>query len=360
VETDASDFVSAVVLSQYDNEGTLHPVAFFSKKHSPAECNYEIYDKQLMAIVQAFEEWRAELRSVENPISVLTDHKNLEYFTTTKLLNHQQARWAQFLSQFNFKFVYWPGKAGAKLDSLTQRSGDLLKEGDKRLTENFHAIIKPHQILRLEAGLGRGLGPKECSAGLGLEERSTGLGLEESGAGLGLEECGARLGLEKCGNGLAYGLEECGAGLEGLEEHGAKLGCGLVNSKITELFSEAYNWDPFPMKVLAMLEKKVRYCKDITLAECSQSPTGRLLYRGKFYVPAYDPLRIYLIQTHHEVLVVGHPGRSKILKLLSRKYHWPKMRQDVERFVRNCHTCRRSKTSQHAPFGVLRLLAIPQ
>jgi len=106
VETDASAFDSATVLSQDDDEGTLHPVAFFSKKHSPAECNYEIYDKELMAIAWAFEEWHAELQSVENPISVLTDHKNLEYFTTTKLLNCQQARWAQFFTQFNFKIIY--------------------------------------------------------------------------------------------------------------------------------------------------------------------------------------------------------------------------------------------------------------
>ena len=106
-------------------------MAFFSKKHSPTECNYEIYDKELMAIVQAFEEWHAELQSVENPISVLTDHKNLEYFTTTKLLNRRQARWVQFLSQFNFKIVYRLGKSEAKLDSLTRRSGVLPKEGDK-------------------------------------------------------------------------------------------------------------------------------------------------------------------------------------------------------------------------------------
>jgi len=172
---------------------------------------------------------------------------------------------------------------------------------DKRLTENFHAVIQPHQILRLEAGLGRGLGLEEHGTGLGLEERGTGLahgleergtglayglkkrggrleGLEERGAGFGLQERRAGLGVEERGTGLAHGLEECSAGLEGLEEHGVRLGLGLVNAKITELFSEAYNWDPFPMKVLAMLEKKVRYCKDITLAECSRSPTGRLLY----------------------------------------------------------------------------------
>jgi hypothetical protein len=56
VEMDASDYVSTGVLSQYDDDNVLHPVAYFSKKHSPVECNYEIYDKELMAIVRAFEE----------------------------------------------------------------------------------------------------------------------------------------------------------------------------------------------------------------------------------------------------------------------------------------------------------------
>jgi len=47
-------------LSQRDNEGVLHPMAYYSKKHSPAECNYNIYDKELMAIIKALEEWRPE------------------------------------------------------------------------------------------------------------------------------------------------------------------------------------------------------------------------------------------------------------------------------------------------------------
>jgi hypothetical protein len=94
VETDASDYVSTGVLSQYDDDNVLHPVAYFSKEHSPTECNYEIYDKELIAIVQAFKEWRPELQSGINPIYVLSDHKNLEYFTTTTLLNRCQARWS--------------------------------------------------------------------------------------------------------------------------------------------------------------------------------------------------------------------------------------------------------------------------
>ncbi|KAH0615359.1 uncharacterized protein H6S33_000995 [Morchella sextelata] len=56
VETDASDYISTGILSQYDDNGTLRPVAYFSKKHSPAECNYEIYDKELLGIIRSFEE----------------------------------------------------------------------------------------------------------------------------------------------------------------------------------------------------------------------------------------------------------------------------------------------------------------
>ena len=86
VETDASNYVSTEILSQRNKKGVLHPVAFFSKKHSPAECNYEIYDKELMAIVRCFEEWRAELEGSPHMIEVLSDHKNLEYFMFIKLL----------------------------------------------------------------------------------------------------------------------------------------------------------------------------------------------------------------------------------------------------------------------------------
>jgi hypothetical protein len=80
VETDVSDYVSASLLSQYDDEGILHPVTFISKKYTLAECNDKIYNKELMAIVRAFEEWRPELEGMLHPIQVLSNYKNLEYF----------------------------------------------------------------------------------------------------------------------------------------------------------------------------------------------------------------------------------------------------------------------------------------
>jgi hypothetical protein len=134
------------MLSQYNNDGILHPIAFFSKKHSLAKYNYEIYDKELMAIVWAFEEWRPELEGILHPIQVLSDHKNLEYFMSTKLLNCCQTCWAEYLSRFNFKIIYHPGKAGGKPDALTHRSGDLPEGGDECLVKQQKAVLKPHNL----------------------------------------------------------------------------------------------------------------------------------------------------------------------------------------------------------------------
>ena len=119
METDASDYALVGIMSQYDTNSILHPVVFFSEKHLPMECNYEIYNKELMAIIRCFEEWRAELESLPHPIRVLSDHKNLEYFISTKLLSCRQACWSKFLSRFNFRIIYRPGKASGKPDTLT-------------------------------------------------------------------------------------------------------------------------------------------------------------------------------------------------------------------------------------------------
>ena len=83
-----------------------------------AECNYEIYDKELLAIIQCFEEWRPELESTAMPVKVLTNHKGLKYFMTTKKLTPRQARWAEFLSKFNFKVTYQSEKKNDKADTL--------------------------------------------------------------------------------------------------------------------------------------------------------------------------------------------------------------------------------------------------
>ena len=147
VESDSSDYVSAGVLSQRGEDGLIRPVAFFSKSLLPAECNYEIYDKELLAIIKCFEQWRPELQSTELPIKVLTDHKSLEYFMTTKKLNRRQARWAEFLADFNFVITYQAGKFHTKADALTRRPGDRPESEEDDRQRHQHQIILPLKSL---------------------------------------------------------------------------------------------------------------------------------------------------------------------------------------------------------------------
>ena len=121
VETDASDFAIGACMSQPDDEGRLHPVMFYSRKMTRAEQNYDIHDKELLAIVDTFREWRVYLQGTIHQVKVLTDHKNLTFFTTTKQLNRRQTRWAETLGQYNFKIVYQKGSENARADGLSRR-----------------------------------------------------------------------------------------------------------------------------------------------------------------------------------------------------------------------------------------------
>ena len=125
LETDALDGVVSGILSQKQRDDLWRPIAYFSKTMNSAECNYPIHDKELLAIIRAFEEYRAELEGLANPTQVYSDHKALEYFMTTKNLSTRQARWAELLSRYHFKIIYRAGKANQKADALTRREEDI-------------------------------------------------------------------------------------------------------------------------------------------------------------------------------------------------------------------------------------------
>ena len=89
VKDNSSDMATGSVLSQQSSEdnGKWHPIAFFSKSLSPVERNYKIHDKEMLAIIQALEEWQHFLKGTPCWFEIWTDHKNLEYLHTSKKLN---------------------------------------------------------------------------------------------------------------------------------------------------------------------------------------------------------------------------------------------------------------------------------
>jgi len=123
VEADSSDFTTGAVLSQQSTvDGKWHPVAFYSKSLFSVEWNYEIYNKEMLAIIRVLEEWRHFLEGATHPVEIWTDHKNLEYFMMAKKLNRRQARWSLHLARFDFLLHHCSGCTMGKLDALSRRA----------------------------------------------------------------------------------------------------------------------------------------------------------------------------------------------------------------------------------------------
>jgi hypothetical protein len=127
---------------------------------------------------------------------------------------------------------------------------------------------------------------------------------------------------------------------------------------LAQSFTHGYNEDPFRNKILKLIRDGAKHCRKISLAEYDEH-NNLLWYRQRIWVPNYKPLKLHLLQQHYDVPAAGHPGRSKTLEYVCRKYTWPKMRTDIDCYTHNCHTYQCTKPSRHAPFGVLRPLPIP-
>ncbi len=130
LEIDSFDYVNDEVLSQYNDEEVLHSIVFYSKNMSSAECNYEIYDKELLIIIRAFEHWWLELKLTDIFIKMFIDHQALISLMKDKELSRRQMRWVQKLTDFNFKIMYWSDKQNIKIDALTRQADVVLRDSE--------------------------------------------------------------------------------------------------------------------------------------------------------------------------------------------------------------------------------------
>ena len=97
--------------------GRLQLITFHSRKFNSAELNYEIYDKEMLAIIETMDRYRHYFKGLGQTTTIFSDHRNLLWFTETRVYNRRQARWAEKLSRFNFTIVFRPGKQGGKPDA---------------------------------------------------------------------------------------------------------------------------------------------------------------------------------------------------------------------------------------------------
>ncbi len=246
VEVDASGIGVGAVLSQRArNDHKLHPCAYFSRRLSPAERNYDIGNRELLAVKLALEEWRQWLEGAKHPFLIWTDHRNLTYIREAKRLSSRQARWALFFNRFDFTLSYRPGSKNSKPDALSRQFEPPEVEG------------KPESILPSSRVVAS----------------------------------------------IQWGIETA--------------------------VKKAQQQHPDP----------------------GNGPPGRL------FVP--KSMRSDVLQWGHASISSGHPGSTRTLKLIQRRFWWPNMQRDVRVFVDACAVCAQNKEPRTHPHGLLHSLPIP-
>ena len=294
METDALDGVIAGVLSQQQPNGEWHPAAYYSKTIINAKLNYPIYDKEMLAIVLSLQHWRVHLQGTLEAIQVVSDHKALEYFMTTKALSARQARWAEILSQFNFQIMYKPG-ATNRADALTRREQELDNQMAVKIALRTQTLLGPEHLdprIQAELELDRAQGTEICP-------------IDTSGLDF-IDE-----------------LLQANRTASSLHEYREKAMITAVNNPWT-------------------LEN------------------GLLKHQDRLVVPKDQNLHTRLITEAHAQLSTAHPGKNKTRKIIGDRYYWPRMTDDIDRYVRNCNDCRRSTIPRDKTPGLLKPLPIPE
>jgi len=150
VKTDASDYALAGIISSISPDGEIHPIAFHSHTFTDTKQNYDTHDKELLAIFECFKIWCHYLEGSQHRIDVVTDHKNLEYFSMMKMLTWRQACWSKYLSAFHLSICFRPGKLGAKPDALTCHSNMYPKGGEADYLsvnpQNYRPVFTKEQL----------------------------------------------------------------------------------------------------------------------------------------------------------------------------------------------------------------------
>ena len=143
VKTNTSNYTTGGVLSMKCSDELWRLVTFISKSLSNIERNYKIYDKEMLAVVRCLEAQRYFLEGTTTMFEIWTDHKNLEYFIKAQKLNRRQAKWALYLSRFDFTLKYILGSKIRKADSLSRRLDQEVGVGKDNEDET---LVKPEQL----------------------------------------------------------------------------------------------------------------------------------------------------------------------------------------------------------------------
>ncbi|KAJ2935130.1 hypothetical protein H1R20_g1983, partial [Candolleomyces eurysporus] len=309
--TDASDTRMGAVLSYGPTWQEARPVAFDSVPFRGAELNYPVHEKELLAIVTALKKWRADLLGSE--FFIYTDHRTLENFHKQRDFSRRQARWMEYMSQFEGRIVYVKGDDNSVADALSRLpTTTCTREAEATAAKVFDEKF-------MEDGEDEALRVYPVCAVLTVDRANT--------------VCAVTDLLKSRPNTLAASLP--------VKEV-------TMNDEFVALLQEGYRVDPWCLK----FESAARGMSSF------QNRAGLWFVNGRLVIPDFGNLRGILFQLAHDRL--GHFGFKKAYATLRHDYYWPNMRTDLEvGYIPACEECQRNKDSTRRPAGPLHPLPVP-
>src|SRR5947207_4023086 len=349
METDASGTACAGILSQKWKDG-WHPIAYFSRKFSGPELNYPIYDKELLAIVLGFHQWRHYLEGAPE-IEVWSDHQNLKQFMTQTILNGRQVRWLLQLAPYDFTIHYHKGSLNPA-DGPSCRPDYLEEQEAVEQTAVGKLMLSLVNKLATAATVRAGVQCQVKGHDPYAESLIQVLSLQamtRSAARSAADDLGPFPKVEP-NEALTNHEVEPSEALDNQEAKFSTLTMSKEQSSILELIRNAQELDPQCRRISSQLRDLSLEDPSLALAlrQC-YSKVGLIRDLGHVLVPPQEAIQNQLLEVYHDCPSGGHWGRDKTLELIQRQFTWDGIEYDVRAYVATCRICQGQAIHRHKP-----------
>ena len=364
IETDASQAGIAGILSQQGPEGHWHPVAFVSKKLTPAERNWDVRDLELFAIVYSFKAWRHYLEGAQHTVEVWSDHDNLRGMRALTAVSGRVTRWYHYLSAYDFTVHHRPGKSNPA-DAPSRRPD---YEETREVENVLPSLLRKLQLSEARPTVASVIAT--CNVALTTEfGRHTDEVFTECRRGSGGSPAVDRRDSGETSNTrLPQRIPRRAAQALVTEAFTAE----ACPERLTVILREAQREDGLARSKRSRLEPGAVVDPHVTRARSSRPADMRgrevgwnvqndlLHFRNRVYVPDERSVREELLRQHHDDPRAGHFGTKRTTEMLSRHYYWPNMEAEVNDYVRTCAICQRTKAPRRKPYGEMKPLPVPE